>query len=40
MQNDHFQRNNLIQNEAFENQINDLKKILNMWKVETGDSSL
>ena len=38
MQNDHFQRNNLIQNEAFKNQINDLKKILNMWKVETGDS--
>ena len=38
MQNDHFQRNNLIQNEAFENQINDLKKILNIWKVETGDS--
>ena len=32
-----FQRNNLIQNEAFENQISNLKKILNiMTKMESN----
>ena len=38
MKNDLFQRNNLINDEAFQQKINDLRNTLNQWKEETGDS--
>ena len=38
MQNDLFQRKNLVLNGDFQDEINNLRNVLNQWKEETGDS--
>ena len=38
MQNDLFQRKNLVLDRDFQDEINNLRDVLNQWKEETGDS--
>ena len=38
MQNDLFQRKNLVLDRDFQDEINNLRNVLNQWKEETGDS--
>jgi hypothetical protein len=39
MQNDFFQRKNLINNKETQIEINNLRNVLTQWKFETGDSN-